>query len=259
MNKFFVVCFVAFAFVLTFASVSFGRTLYEEQQAVRDYLNVVDAKLATAKQANNKARVDLLHQEKAATLARWYKLKNAMEVAPAPVPPPPAPAPVIIYVQPTAEVNRNEVGRGVALYVNGGLDAGLTGFAANLDYDLSGLPAQGLKLRIGANYVSGTNPRGNDDLKVVSAKLGAIYYITPYLPDLGLPLTWYIGGAYLLPVKVNNNRNGGWGMEAYLGANYNIPEMGIINFEIGYSGLKYTASEPALKGMDLKIGYGIAF
>jgi hypothetical protein len=252
------VILLAIAFVATAAMTSFGRTLEEEKLAVRDYLNVVDAKLATAKAANNKARVKLLHAEKAATLARWYKLKSAMENAPAPAAPSPTrvivnPTPVII-VNPTAES-----GRGVALYINGGLDAGLTGFSGNFDYDLSGLVTQGLSARIGANYVSGTNPTGSDSMKAVSAKLGAVYYITPYMPSIGIPLTWYIGGAYLLPVKVNAGRTGKWGAEAYVGMNYNVPEMGIINFELGYSGLKYADSQPALRGIDLKLGYGIKF
>ena len=251
------VILLAIAFVATAAMSSFGRTLQEEKLAVRDYLNVVDAKLATAKAANNKARVKLLHAEKAATLARWYKLKEAMENAE-----PVAPAPTQITVNPTPVIMVTppaEKGRGVGLYINGGLDAGLVGFAGNLDYDLSGLVTQGLSARAGVNYVSGTNPTGNDAMKAVSAKLGAVYYITPYLPDMGMPLTWYVGGAYLLPVKVNAGRTGKWGMEAYIGSNYVVPEMGIVNFELGYSGLKYADSQPALKGIDLKIGYGIIF
>jgi hypothetical protein len=252
------VILLAIAFVATAAMASFGRTLEEEKQAVRDYMNVVDAKLATAKAANNTARVKLLHAEKAATLARWYKLKAQMEAAPAPVAPRPAaiivtPTPIVM-VTPTAES-----GRGVSLYINGGLDAGLVGFAGNFDYDLSGTVAQGLSARTGINYVYGKNPNGNDEMKAVSAKLGAVYYITPYLPDLGVPLTWYVGGAYLLPVKVNNARTGKWGVEAYIGSNYSVPEMGTINVEIGYSGLKYADDQPALKGLDLKIGYGIIF
>lgn len=253
-----IICLVAFAFAAAVANVSFGRTMQEEMDAVRDYLNVVDAKLATAKQAKNKARVDLLHAEKSATLARWEKLKASMVTAQPPViirtPAPPPPPPVVITVP-----NTKEAGRGVALYINGGIDAGLTGFSGNLDYDLSGLPAPGLKLRIGGNYISGTNPNGGDVMKAGFGKVGAIYYITPYLPDLGIPLTWYLGGAYLIPIKVNNGRTGVWGLEAYLGANYNIPEMGVINLELGYSGLKYAAAQPALRGIDAKLGYGIIF
>jgi hypothetical protein len=243
--KKFVVCLVTLTFVTAIASVSFGRTFEDEKQAVRDYLDVLDAKLAKAKSAKQLAKVNLLHVEKTATLARWNKLKASVV---------PASAPVVIKVPAAAEV-----GRGVAIYINGGLDAGLTGFAGNFDYDLSGLPVQGLKLRVGANYISGTNPTGNDSIEAVSAKIGAVYYITPYLPALGLPLTWYVGGAYLVPVKVNNTRTGKWGVEAYVGANYNIPEMGIVNVELGYSGLKYADSQPALKGIDLKVGYGIIF
>jgi len=243
---------LAIAFVTTAAMSSFGATAMEDEaQAVRNYLNVVDAKLAKAKKANQSAKVNQLHAEKAATLARWNKLKASKVVAPAPIIVNPAP---VVIINPPAKA-----GRGVGIYVNGGLDAGLLGFAGNLDYDLSGVLTQGLSARVGLNYVSGTNPNGNDSMKAVSAKLGAVYYVTPYLPNMGLPLTWYVGGAYLLPVKVNAGRTGKWGAEAYVGANYNVPEMGTVNFELGYSGLKYADSQPALKGLDLKIGYGMIF
>ncbi|MFA4967669.1 MAG: hypothetical protein WC624_05570 [Candidatus Margulisiibacteriota bacterium] len=254
--KKFIICLVAFAFVAAIANLAFGRTMQEEMDKVRDYLNVVDAKLATAKQAKNKKKVDLLHAEKSATLARWNKLKASMVTEQAPV----APAPIIVTPTPVVVVTPTpEAGRGVALYLNGGLDAGLIGFSGNLDYDLSGLSIQGASVRVGANYVSGNNPNGGDSMKALFAKLGAVYYITPYMPDLGVPLTWYVGGAYLLPVKVNNARTGVWGLEAYLGTNYVVPELGIINFEIGYAGLKYASSQPSLKGIDLKLGYGIKF
>ena len=253
-----IICLFVLAFMISISSISFARTMEEEMQAVRDYLNVVDAKLSSAKQAKNTKRVALLHKEKAATLLRWEKLKATMETAKPPVIiRTPTPEPVVVTVP-----NTKEAGRGVALYLNGGLDAGLTGFSGNLDYDLSGLPAQGLKIRIGGNYIKGTNPTGSDSVEAVSVKLGAIYYVTPFFPDMGLPLTWYIGAAYLLPVKVNNDRTGTanqWGVEAYIGANYNIPELGVINLEVGYSGLKYFESQAALKGMDVKLGYGIIF
>src|SRR3989339_112513 len=243
--KKFIVYLMVFALSTGLASMSFGRTMAEEMTAVRDYLNVVDAKLATAKQAKDTARVALLHKEKAATLLRWEKLKATMET----------PKPPVIVTVP----NTKEVGRGVDLYFNGGFNAGLVGFSGNFDYDLSGLPAQGLKMRVGANYITGTNPSGGDEMQAIFAKLGAVYYISPFLPELGMPLTWYLGGAYLIPVKVNDSRTGVWGLEGCVGANYNVPEMGVVNFEMGYGVLKYSADQAALKGVDLKIGYGITF
>ncbi|MCX5748758.1 MAG: hypothetical protein NTZ10_00720 [Candidatus Saganbacteria bacterium] len=252
--KNFVIYFVALVFVAAVASVTLGSTAMEDEaQAVRNYLNVIDAKLAKAKKTTDAAKVNQLHAEKAATLARWNKLKASKVVAPTPATIIVNPTPVVIVTPPA------KAGRGLGLYINGGLDAGLIGFAGNLDYDLSGSVVQGLSVRIGANYLSGTNPNGNDSFKVVSAKLGAVYYITPFMPALGVPLTWYVGGAGLYPVKVSGGSTGSWGVEAYLGANYNVPEMGIVNFELGYSGLKYAADQPALKGLDLKIGYGIKF
>ena len=100
------------AFMVSVASLAFGRTMEEEKAAVRDYLNVVDAKLATAKQANDTTKIDLLHAEKTATLDRWYKLQAQMETA--------KPPQVVVVTTHSTEVvtvtNTKEVGRGVALW-----------------------------------------------------------------------------------------------------------------------------------------------
>ncbi len=253
---------LAAAFVAATAVSSFATAMDDEKQAVRNYLNVLDAKLAKAKGAGQSAKVNQLHVEKNATLARWNKLKTQMEDAQRPIIVTPAPEPMVVNPTPVniTVVNPTpEAGRGVAVYINGGLDAGLGGYSGNLDYDLSGKPSEGLKIRLGVNYISGTNPTGSDTMKAVFAKVGGIYYITPYLPSVGLPLTWYVGSAYLIPVKVDNLRTGKWGVEAYIGANYSVPEMGTVNFELGYAGLKYADDQPALKGIDAKIGYGILF
>ena len=245
---------LAIAFVATVAASSFGRTLEEEKTAVRDYLKVVDAKIIKFRKAGNTTKMKQMQAEKKATLARWEALKAKMEaeeVSAAPAPTPVAPAPV-------AKAAASD-GMGMVLGVNAGLDAGLFGFSGNLDYDLSSMGAAGLKVRVGGNYVSGTNPTGSDDMKAVSLKLGAIYNVTDYLQALGLPLTYYVGGAYLLPVKVNAGRTGKWGAEAYLGANYMVPDFGMINAELGYGALKYADTAAALKGLDLKIGYRYAF
>ena len=254
---------LAVVFLASITTVAFGRTIAEEKQAVRDYLNVVDAKLATAKLDNDTQKIDFLHAEKDATLTRWYKLQAEMENAQ-----PSTEVVVIVTPAPSAEIvtinntNTREVGRGLSLYMNGGVNAGLSGYGASLDYDLSGLPDQGIKVRMGADYILGTNPNGNDWVQVMCAKLGAVYYITPYMPDMSLPLSWYIGGDYLQPVKVNvdrENEQGLRGGEVFLGANIRMIEFGIVNFEVGYTELKYSANQPALKGMDVKIGYGLNF
>ncbi len=254
--KKFVICFVAFAFVAAIAGATIARSMQDEAQAVRDYLNVVDAKLVKAKQANQSAKINLLHAEKNAALARWNKLQKSMEVAPAPLAPV-TPPPIYVTVPPTPEVIRS--GRGTALYIQGGLIAGLTGYSASVGYDLGEQPDTGIKIRLGADYLSGTNPVGNDPVKVVNAKIGAVYYITPYLPSVGLPITWYIGGDALYPAKVDRSRTGQWGVQTYVGANYDVPQFGIVNFELGYAALKYSVDQAALKGIVLKIGYGLIF
>ncbi len=189
--------------------------------------------------------------------------KAAPKAAPAPAAPwaPPAPAPATTPAPapaPTpapAPVSSSTTGMGITLGGNVGLDAGLMGVAGNLDYDLTGLGLAGAKVRVGGNYISGTNPTGSTNVKAVSLKVGAIYNVTEYLKVLGLPLTYYVGGAYLLPVKVSGGVTGKWGAEAYLGMNYMIPGMGEVNGEIGYGALKYSDAAAALKGVDLKVGY----
>ena len=245
---------LAIAFVATVAASSFARTLEEEKQAVRDYLKVVDAKIIKFRKDGNTVKMKQMQAEKQGTLRRWEALKAKMEAeeaaAAAPAPAAPAPAP---KAAPAA------AGMGMCLGVNAGLDAGLFGVAGNLDYDLAGIGAKGLKVRVGGNYVAGTNPTGSDDMKAISVKLGGLYDITDYLSALGMPLSYYVGAAYLLPVKVNAGRTGKWGAEAYLGANYNVPDFGTINAELGYGALKYAETAAAHKGLDLKIGYSYAF
>jgi hypothetical protein len=254
--KKFVICLIAFVFVTAIATVSFGRTMQEEAQAVRNYLDTVDAKLVKAKKANQSAKINLLHAQKNAALARWNKLQKSMEVAPA-APAPVTPPPIIVTVPPTPEVIRS--GRGIAAYVDAGLIAGLTGYSANVGFDLGEQPDTGLKIRVGADYISGNNPSNNDPMKAVNAKIGAVYYLTPYLPSIGLPITWYVGADGLYPAKVDRGRTGQWGVQAYGGADYDIPQLGIVNFELGYAAVKYSVDQPALKGIILKIGYGIIF
>ena len=249
--KKYIVCLVALVFVAAVASATFGRTVENEKLAINNYITVLDKRIAKAHKAGQNALENRLFAIKQAQLARLDALNPKKVVVTTP-----APVAQVIEVPAVAAIVPS---RGVAVYVNGGVDAGLVGFAANLDYAILGGFNEGIKLRVGANYLAGNNPNGNDLVKVASAKLGACYYLTPHLPTNGMPIAWYVGGAYLWPFKVYGDRTGKWGVEAYLGADYSIPEMGIVNFEIGYSGLKYAADQPALKGIDLKVGYGLAF
>jgi uncharacterized membrane protein YeaQ/YmgE (transglycosylase-associated protein family) len=65
--------FMSFLAVCVFATVLsgtiYGRTAEEEKQAVRNYLDVLDAKLEIAKKQNQSAKVVLLHAQKATALA----------------------------------------------------------------------------------------------------------------------------------------------------------------------------------------------
>lgn len=60
---------IVFAFVTVLAGSIYGRTADEEIQAVRNYLDVLDAKLEKAKKQKQSAKVVLLHAQKAVALA----------------------------------------------------------------------------------------------------------------------------------------------------------------------------------------------
>jgi len=177
--------------------------------------------------------------------------KPAPKPAPAPWVPP-APAPVAPAPAPAAAA-----GMGTTLGLNVGVSGGLTAITGVLDYSIASM-IPGAKVRVGGDYLTGSN--GSDsNLKIVTLKLGGIYALD-MLKSSALPVDWYIGGAVAVPVKVSGGRSGSYGLEAYLGANYMIPDFGIINAQVGYSALKYGSSTSgAAKGVLATIGYGYAF
>lgn len=249
---------VMLACMLTFVGSSFARTMEEEKTAVREYLKVLDAKIIKARNAGQKAKLGVLKADKAATLRRWAKLKAELEAAQAPqapaapAPAAPAPAPSVSAPAPAAQ------GMGLALGVKAGLIAGLTGIAGDLDYAIDSL-LPGAKVRLGADYVSGKNPNSTDNMKAVNVNIGGTYSITDMVKSLGIPGAWYVGAAYKLPVKVNLARTGKWGVEAFVGGSYMIPDFGSVYGELGYAGLKYATNQPALKGVNLMVGYCYMF
>jgi len=251
---------IALTFVAALAAGSFARTLEEEKQAVRDYLKVIDAKINKYRAQKNTAKVKQLQAEKRATLRRWEALKAKLEAekatetpwvppTPAPVAPAPAPAPA-----PAA---------GMGLSVGGkvGLTAGIFAVTGDLNYALDSI-LPGAKARLSVDYVSGNNPNSsaaNDNpMKAVDIKLGGTYALDMLKTD-ALPINWYAGAAYILPVKVNGGRTGNWGAEAYIGGTYNVPDFGTIYGELGYAGLKYDSNTPALKGVNASVGYSYSF
>ena len=232
---------VVVAFMVSVVSVAFARTMAEEMSAVRDYLNVVDAKLATAKNAKNKKKVDLLHAEKTATLARWYKLKATMvtPTAPAPVVQAPAPivvtqpAPIVIMPSPAPGL----FGMGVptqlaALYINTGKGtySGAGGVKAEVMLDdftglgnMVGLAPKAIMYKLGVGVVDG----GGDALKAIPVYAGGI--IT--LPKMGSVDAYLVGGLNYV-VYGNGRTNGNIGGDAGIGCAVDL------GFGIGKTGLE---------------------
>lgn len=254
--------FLALTFVAVLAAGSFARTLEEEKQAVRDYLKVVDAKINRFRAQGNTAKVKQMQAEKQATLRRWEKLKAQLEaeqvetpwVPPTPAPVAPAPAPAPVRKAPVADM-------GITVGGKVGLTAGLFAVTGDLDYALDGI-LPGAKARLSVDYVTGNNPNEtatiDNPMKAVDVKIGGTYALD-MLKTAALPIDWYAGAAYILPVKVNAGRTGKWGAEAYLGGKYNVPDFGTVYGELGYAGLKYAEGVAALKGVNAAVGYSYSF
>ncbi len=251
--------FLALTFVAVLAAGSFARTLEEEKQAVRDYLKVIDAKINKYRAQGNTAKVKALQAEKQGTLRRWEKLKESMQAPETPWVPP-TPAPVAPAPAPTP-AKSSAAGMGLSVGAKVGLTAGLFAVTGDLDYALDSI-LPGAKARLSVDYVTGNNPNStatiDKPMKAVDVKLGGTYALD-MLKTAALPIDWYVGAAYILPVKVNNARTGKWGAEAYLGGSYMIPDFGTVYGELGYAGLKYDATAAALKGVNAAVGYCYSF
>lgn len=253
--KKFVVYLVAFIFMTGIASAAFGRTFEEEKQAVRDYLTLLDAKLAKAKKAKQSAKVNLLHIEKTATLARWNKLKASMEIAPvAPVPPP---APVV--VKPAAPAGLFGLGlntsfSGQYIYTGKGSLSGTGGLMGNLVLDdfiglgpMFGASANTVKFKLGLGGFYG----GGEGLKAIPVYAGGIIYLPPWLGGQES----YLTGGLNYVVDGNGQTSGRIGGDAYFGITTDFGlGIGKTGFEIGYSvvrsktvtskGLAFSVSQP---------------
>ena len=250
--------FLALTFVAVLAAGSFARTLEEEKQAVRDYLKVIDAKIIRFRAQGNTVKMKQMQAEKQGTLRRWEALKASMESADTPwVPPTPAPVAPAPAMKPTSAT----AGMGMTAGAKVGLTAGLFAVTGDLDYSLASI-LPGAKARLSVDYVTGNNPNEtatiDNPMKSVDVKIGGTYALD-MLKTAALPVDWYLGAAYILPVKVNSARTGKWGAEAYLGGMYMVPDFGTIYGELGYAGLKYDASAAALKGVNVAVGYAYSF
>jgi hypothetical protein len=235
-----IIFLVAMAVMASVSSVAFAKTMAEEMSAVRDYLNVVDAKLATAKNAKNEKKIRLLHAEKAATLARWYKLKATMVTPAAPVVQAPAPVvnvttPAPIVVMPSPAPGLFGMGIPVALsglYINTGKGTysgtgGLKGEVILDDFtgldNMLGLAPKAIKYKVGVGVVDG----GGEGLKAIPVYAGG----TIALPMMGGVEPYLVGGLNYV-VYGNGKTSGQIGGDAGLGCKVDF------GFGIGKTGLE---------------------
>ena len=253
---------VGVAFLASVTSVAFGRTLAEEKKAVQDYLKVIDVKIIKARKANQYSKTTMLKATKAATIARWNKLKASME--PAPVPP----APVVAPVPPPAPVVAKQFASigtfGLGLrtelagkYIHTGMGGlqGSVGVMGNLITDdftglstMIGLSADTVKLKLGLGGFY-----GGGGLKAIPVYAGG----TIYLPQLLGGQDAYLTGGLNYVVYGNGQTSGKIGGDIYLGitADFGIG-LGKTGFELGYGvvrsntitskGLSVSISQPFL-------------
>lgn len=149
-------------------------------------------------------------------------------------------------------------GFGLTTGFKAGMTAGVLALTADMDYSLAKIVAN-TKVRISADFITGKEVTGSNTFRIFDAKIGAIYDL-PMLKLKDVPLDFYVGSAFILPVVYSSARTGSkWGAEAFLGATYNAPEIGTIYGELGYAGLKYDGSQPAQKGISAGIGLSSSF
>lgn len=183
------------------------------------------------------------------------------------VPVKPSPlAPETVVPEPTAltsapDKSGSSKGMGLSVGAKAGLTAGIPGVTADMDYSLARwIP--GAAARLSLDYLTGNNPNSavaiDNPMKSVDLKIGGTYALD-MLKNSALPIDWYTGAAYIIPVNVNGSRSGGWGAEAFLGGKHKVSDMGNIYGELGYAGLKYASGVAALKGINAALGYSHSF
>ncbi len=186
--------------------------------------------------------------------------RKIVPVKPAPLEPEttiPEPAPVV----PAPAGTDGSKGFGLSIGAKAGLTAGIPGITVDMAYSLANwIP--GAAARLSLDYLTGNNPNSaaaiDNPMKSVDLKMGATYALD-MLKNPALPIDWYTGAAYILPVSVNGSRSGGWGAEAFLGGKHRISDAGNIYGELGYAGLKYASGVAALKGLNAALGYSHSF
>jgi hypothetical protein len=251
-----IIFIVVIAFMASVASVAFGRTMEEEKLAVRDYLKVLDAKLAKAKKAGQNAKVNMLHADKAATLARWKKLQASMAVVTPPPPVAPAPLPAPVVATPAGPVGIFGLGVPTTLagqYISTGKGSlqGSLGVMGNVVLDLAptfGLSGDAVKFKLGLGYF-----QGGGGLKAIPVYAGGIIHLPTWL---GGQETYLTGGLNYV-VDGNGNTSGKIGGDVYFGvtADFGLG-LGKTGFELGYSvvrsntvtskGISFSVSQPII-------------
>jgi len=260
---------VVVAFVASFASMAFGRTLEQERDAVRSYLKVVDAKIIKFRKAGNTAKMKVLQKEKAATLARWEKVKAQLEagmVTPPPPPPPvavPPPPPPARAALPPPAAPTGMFGMGLQTCVEGGLVAGMVGLSGNVLLAdpmglgaMVGLPANSVVYKLGVGYAQGNDTNSNT-WKAVPITLGGVVMLPA---DMMGGIESFVGGGLNYVVYRTGQTSGSVGGDIYVGVQGDLGLGGKTYGTVGYSILRTGASDKGAyssKSVTVQVGQNI--
>lgn len=236
-----IIIILGLAIMASVTSAAFGRTMEEEKKAVQDFLVVIDAKLVKAKKAGQYSKVTALRAQKAATLARWNKLKASLEVTTVATPAAVV-APVPVVVKPV--VTHGLFGWGMhstlaAQYINDGKSStiyGSSGLMANLVIDdviglgpLLHMSADIVKYKIG---MGGFYVYGAGGIKAVPVYAGGILYLPQWLGGQES----YLTGGLNYVVTGNGSKPGKIGGDIYFGIATDFGfGLGKTGFEFGYN------------------------
>ncbi|OGC10861.1 hypothetical protein A3J90_01665 [candidate division WOR-1 bacterium RIFOXYC2_FULL_37_10] len=260
--------FVALAFILSVASLAFGRTLEEEKAAVRDYLKVIDAKIIKYRNQGNTTKVTVLQKEKSATLKRWEKVKAELmaqdEVTPPPQPTPPPPPPVK-KPQMVSAPSAGLLGMGIETAVEVGMIGGLVGLTGNVIIpdpmqlgSMIGLSDKAISYKLGVGYAQGNDVNSNAWKAVPIIVDGVIT-----LPaDMMEGLSTFIGGGINYVAYRTGQTSGSIGGQIYVGAEGDLGLGGNTYGEVGYSVLRTgtsTKGQYTSKSVTVLIGQKIMF
>lgn len=236
---------IVVAFVAGLAAVAFADASPAE---IRVYIRQLNGKLAVAKKAGDRARVNKLTQMIAVQNKRLAEAEAA-EMAPPPppsrvAPPPPPPR----RVAPPPPEGAGMLGMGVNTSVEIGLIAGMVGLTGNVLLEdpmgigpMIGLPANAVQWKLGLGYAQGKDTNSND-WKCIPLIIDGVINLPA---DVMGGVESFVGGGLNYVIYRTGQTGGSYGVQAYVGiqGDMGLGLGGKTYGEVGYSILRTGTSD----------------